>query len=95
MSKEAAYKIERTQVAGAVDDVSGNPMRLKSDEDTGSLRVNLWVWDVSGLEWVRMIQPQVVFKSLEELMGQLVTEMKVMNTHLATLTGEEIKAEDV
>lgn len=57
MGEQSALSIERTHLAGAVEDVGGTPTRLKADESTGSLRVGLFVWDTDGLEWVKMTQP--------------------------------------
>lgn len=53
MGNEGALSIERTMLQGGVDDAAGTPARLKVDGTTGSLRVNLWVWDTVGLEWVK------------------------------------------
>jgi hypothetical protein len=95
LGDESALTIERTQLVGGVEDVGGSPTRLKVDETSGSLRVNLWVWRASTLEWVRMIQPEVAFKPMEDLLEQLINQIKIMNTQLAILTGEEVKEEDV
>jgi len=95
MAKESALSFERTQLIAAVEAVSGDPSRLKVEEENGALRVNLWVWDAANLEWVRMIQPQVAFQPLEMLLEELVTQIKVMNIQLAHLTGQEVSEEDV
>lgn len=69
MANEGALSIERTHLAGAVEDVGGTPTRLKADETSGSLRVNLWVWDADTLAWVRMTQPLIDLGNLEALLA--------------------------
>lgn len=51
--KQSAVSIERTQLIGALDDADGNPLHLLMDEETGSLRVNMWVWDTRLLRPVK------------------------------------------
>jgi len=53
--KQSAISIERTQLAGALDDAEGLPGHLKFDKETGSLRVNLWVWDTQRLRPVKQV----------------------------------------
>jgi hypothetical protein len=66
---KGAFGIERTQLAGAVDDVGETPTRLKADPETGSLRVNLWAWDTQHLQWVRqpLIDLEPLTKAIERM----------------------------
>ena len=66
---ESKVSIERTQLAGAVDDVDGVPIHLKADESSGSLRVNLWAWDTKTFRFVR--QPFIDVKKLEQTLDKL------------------------
>jgi len=59
MGEQSAKSIERTHLAGALEDAGETPLRLLGDEASGSLRVNLWVWNSSSLQWQRMTQPVV------------------------------------
>jgi len=71
MSKQAAFTFARTQISGGEDDASGEPLRLKGDGTTGSLRVNLWVWDTDTLGWVKMTQPIASSSDLASTMSDL------------------------
>ncbi len=74
--KQSAVSIERTQLAGALDDAEGLPGHLKMDEETGSLRVNLWVWDGQRLRWVR--QPLMDMSALTTAIEKLTAAIEAM-----------------
>ena len=67
--KQSAVSIERTQLIGALEDADGNPLHLLMDEETGSLRVNLWVWDTKLLRPVRqsVMDMTALTKAIEKL----------------------------
>lgn len=71
-----AFGFERTNLAGAVDDVGEDPTRLKADEQTGSLRVNLWAWDTDNLQWVR--QPLIDLEPLVAAIDKLTKAIEAM-----------------
>lgn len=69
MSKQAALKYHRTQIAGAIEDASGNLVHIEADDTSKSLRVNLWVWDTGTMAWVKMVQPASDVSTIEDLLA--------------------------
>ncbi len=67
--KQSAVSIERTQLIGALDDADGAPLHLYMDEETGSLRVNMWTFDTQRLRWVRqpLMDMAALTKAIEDL----------------------------
>jgi len=79
----SALEIERTQLAGAVEDVEGKPTRLKADEKTGALRVCLLTWDTKELEWVR--QPFMDIRALTEAINTLTSAVNDLKTAIEAM----------
>ena len=75
--KQSAVSIERTQLGGALDDADGAPSHLLMDEETGSLRVNLWTWDAQRLRWVR--QPLMDMTALTKAIEKLTAAIEGMS----------------
>ncbi len=74
--RQSSVSIERTQLAGALDDAEGLPGHLKMDELTGSLRVNLWTFDLQRLRWVR--QPLMDIAGLTKAIEDLTKAIEAM-----------------
>jgi len=72
-------------IAGRTED--NVPVDLACDDD-GNLIAILKSWDSDSLSYQR-------FSLSHDLLKTLVTQIRIMNMHLAVLTGQEIKAHDI
>ena len=83
MSDEGALSIERTHLAGVVEDAKGTPMRLKGDETSGSMRVNLWTWDTGTTAYVR--QTFMDMAALTTAIGTLTTAIDALTAAIEAM----------
>ena len=80
IKRQSVHSIERTHLAAALEDAGQDPVRLLADEETGSLRVNLWVWDTLLLRPVRM--PYFNFKGLQASIDKLTKAIEKLEKKL-------------
>ena len=61
---------------------------VDADEESGTLRTNLWVWDTDALEWVRMTQPEVSSSSTGIPSNPPEGHYKVTNMYINSQNGK-------
>ena len=81
---QSALSLARTVLLAALNDISGDPARLLVDSETGSLRVNLWVWDTDNLQTVR--QPLMDMAALTASINQLTLAVEKLEKTQSRLT---------
>jgi len=67
------------------------PDDIGMDQDSRAMYVGTWVWNTETLEWEKQQSSEVLFGELTSMLHQLISELKIMNTHLQIITGNDIK----
>lgn len=87
--------IERTHAGAAIDETGEEMIRLKADEESGSGRINVWLWDAATLKYVRMGRFASELATFMDELKAHTEQLKIMNIHLASLSGTVVKVTDI
>jgi len=58
------------------------------DEESETLRTNLWVWDTDAVEWVRMTQPEATSSGTGIPSNPPEGHYKITNMYINSQTGK-------
>jgi hypothetical protein len=67
------------------------PDDIGMDQQSRALYVGSWVWNPSTLAWEKLQPPRKYFVRIEDMLEEMVLELKKMNEYLSILSNGDIR----